>query len=257
MGANPKKSIPIEKYTPLFCGYVDSPYSLVYSNQLRLSKGKETSAAAFFEPLLLYLVLFFPGLGGTNAVNELIPFSSIRELNRIISYTLPGLALLWYLILKKNSLSLSKETLKPKLEDAYSFFWAFPGLILIGLGISLLIAQISPFSAPPKVQAPENILGWMAMISSCIGTGYLEESFFRFYLLQKLGEWVSSKTPRIIFSVLLFAFCHVYEGPWGILNAALAGLLLSILFERYKSLHGIAMAHSFYNAFVYAMGSFI
>ena len=94
------------------------------------------------------------------------------------------------------------------------------------------------------------------MAISCILTGYLEESFFRFYLLQKLEVCGALVLPRIFFATLLFAYCHAYEGLWGVLNAVLAGLLLSVLFERYRSLHGIAIAHAFYNAFVYAMGIF-
>jgi hypothetical protein len=45
----------------------------------------------------------------------------------------------------------------------------------------------------------------------------------------------------------------VYEGPWGVLNAVLAATLLSFLFLHFKSLHGIALAHGLYNAFVYAL----
>ena len=220
---------------------------------------KEKPGFAFFEPLLLYLVLFFPSfsIGVSDIPGEPIPFSTVQELNRTLGYSLPTLALLWYLILEKKSLSLSPGELKPKPQDGFSFFWGFPGLIIIGVGISLTITRLSPFSVPPKVQAPDNTLGWIVMVCSCVGTGYLEESYFRFYLLRKLKSWVPFIFPRIAFSVLLFAFCHAYEGPWGILNAVLAGVLLSILFERYRSLHGIAIAHGCYNAFVYTMGNFL
>ena len=145
------------------------------------------------------------------------------------------------------------KRLKLKKEDLFSFIWAFPGLILIGAGITAMIAFYSPTSAPPLLIAPVNVQGWIILIFSCIGTGYLEESFFRFYLLQKLEDWVLFRPVRIIFAVILFAICHSYEGYWGILNAALAGLLLSILFEKYRSLHGIAWAHACYNTVVYVV----
>jgi membrane protease YdiL (CAAX protease family) len=216
---------------------------------------------ALFEPLLIYLVLFFPGFspgaGLSDVSKEPILFSTVQELNRILSYTLPALALLWYLILEKKILPLSTRKLKPSPGDAYSFFWGFPGLVLIGLGISLSITWLAPFSAPARVPAPATIPGWIVMVCSCLGTGYLEESYFRLYLLRKLEKWVSFRVPRIAFSVLLFAFCHAYEGLGGILNAVLAGILLSILFERYRSLHGIAIAHACYNVFVYTMGHFL
>jgi membrane protease YdiL (CAAX protease family) len=211
--------------------------------------------------VLLYLVLFFPGFSLGTALSDIsreaIPFSTVQELSRILSYTLPTLALLWYLILEKRSLVISPRRLKPKLEDAYSFLWGFPGLVLIGIGISIMITRLSPFSAPPKVLAPDTVPGWIVMVCSCLGTGYLEESYFRFYLLRKLENWISFRFLRIAFSVLLFAFCHAYEGLGGTLNAVFAGILLSILFERHRSLHGIAIAHGCYNIFVYIMGSLL
>jgi membrane protease YdiL (CAAX protease family) len=63
------------------------------------------------------------------------------------------------------------------------------------------------------------------------------------------------KHRAVLASTLLFAFCHVYEGPWGFLNAALSGVILAFLFLRFRSLHGIAIAHAMYNIFVYALGA--
>jgi len=177
-------------------------------------------------------------------------------MTRILGHTVTALALLWYLILKKKSLSLFPGELRPNPKDAFSFLWAFPGLILIAVSISLMSTRISSFSMPPRVLAPVNAPGWIIMALSCIGTGYLEETYFRFYLMKKLEEWAPPRLLRITISVLLFTLCHVYGGIWGILNAALAGLLLSVLFERYRSLHGLAMAHALYNALVYTMGIF-
>jgi membrane protease YdiL (CAAX protease family) len=107
------------------------------------------------------------------------------------------------------------------------------------------------------VEPPGNVLGWIIMAFSCIGTGYLEESYFRYYLLTKLQTRLPSPAARMIISTVLFSFCHIYEGPWGILNAVLAGLFLSMLFIRYRSIHGIAWAHGAYNIFVYIMGFFM
>jgi membrane protease YdiL (CAAX protease family) len=94
------------------------------------------------------------------------------------------------------------------------------------------------------------------MILSCLGTGYLEESYFRYYLLIKLEIPVPNAAMRAALSTALFSLCHMYEGPWGILNAVIAGLFLSALFVRFRSLHGVALAHAFYNMFVYVMGNF-
>jgi len=94
------------------------------------------------------------------------------------------------------------------------------------------------------------------MVFSCVCTGYLEESYFRYYLLTRLENLFTKDAFRIAISTFFFSLCHMYEGPWGILNAVLAGVLLSVLFVRYRSLHGVAWAHGAYNIFVYVMGSF-
>ena len=212
------------------------------------------------EGLILYFVLFFPGIytspfpaGGMETAA--IPFSILRELGRTLTYTIPSLALLWYLITDKRGFS-SLDEVRPYKRDLFPFAIGLPGLIIIGLFISLLVSFFSKLPPPPRVQAPANIPGWLVMVLSCLGTGYLEESYFRYYLLTKLENPIPQEALRVALSTVLFSLCHIYEGPWGILNAVLAGVLLSVLFFRYRSLHGIAWAHGVYNIFVYVMGIF-
>ena len=231
------------------------------------------------EALILYFVLFFPGVytpfhEGFSSSGT-IPFSAMRELGRTFTYSLPSLALLWYLISDKKGFSAIKETFSQESglsqligqepnpvilqkRDLFSFAAGFPGLVIIGLFISLLISLFSQQSAltiPPMVEGPANFIGWVVMVFSCIATGYLEESYFRYYLLTKLESYLPQPVLRIALSTVLFSLCHFYEGPWGVLNAVLAGVLLSILFIRFESLHGIAFAHGAYNIFVYIAGS--
>jgi membrane protease YdiL (CAAX protease family) len=89
------------------------------------------------------------------------------------------------------------------------------------------------------------------MILSCLSAGYLEETYFRFYLFRQLAGTGPAKAALV--SSLLFALCHLYEGPMGMLNAFAAGLLLFYIFARRRTLHGIAWAHGGYNIFVYIM----
>ncbi|MCL2478767.1 MAG: CPBP family intramembrane metalloprotease [Treponema sp.] len=209
----------------------------------------------FFEPLILYLVLFFPGItAAAPPSGNVAAFSAIGQMLRLFTYSIPALGLIWYLVLEKKSFFVQRP-IKPQKKDLFSFIPGFFGLILIGAGITFLISRFSPSTVPPVIEPPSDIPGWIVMFFSCLGTGYLEESFFRFYLLQKLKDWIPLLPLRVLFSVLLFAFCHGYEGPWGVVNAVLAGLLLSVLFEKYKTLHGIAWAHALYNVFVYITGA--
>jgi len=212
------------------------------------------------EAIILYFVLFFPGVYYTGFSGmESIPFSMLTELSRTFVHTVPSLALLWYLITDKKGFS-SPNVIKPRKPDFLSLAAGLPGLLAISLFVSLLAQLLSPYlgiNIPPKIDGPSDILGFIILVFSCIGTGYLEESYFRFYLLTKLENSVPKTAIRIALSCLLFSLSHVYEGPWGILNALLAGILLSLLFIRFRSLHGVAWAHGAYNMFVYIFMSLV
>jgi membrane protease YdiL (CAAX protease family) len=205
------------------------------------------------EPLILYLVLFLPGAVSYSPPPDLTAFSAERELVRILVYNIPSFTLIWYLLLQKKSLKAWGIGLPGK-QDLLAGFCALPGLLLIGLTISVVSPFFAGIPAGAGLAAPGGLPGWVVMVVSCITTGYLEESFFRFYLLAGLRDLGIGTGKLVCLSVLLFSLCHVYEGPWGALNAVLAGTLLSFLFLHFKSLHGIALAHGFYNAFVYALG---
>jgi membrane protease YdiL (CAAX protease family) len=199
------------------------------------------------------MVLFLPGAIPYSPAGDLTIFSAERELIRILIYSIPSFTLIWYLLLQKKTLKQWGVGLPGK-RDLLAVLCAFPGLLLIGLAISLVSPFFTGIPADAGLGSPGSIPGWIVMILSCVSTGYLEESFFRFYILRGLHE-AGIRTGRLIcVSALLFSLCHIYEGPWGVLNSVLAGTLLSVLFLHFKSLHGVALAHGFYNAFVYALG---
>ncbi|MCL2008326.1 MAG: CPBP family intramembrane metalloprotease, partial [Treponema sp.] len=185
------------------------------------------------------------------------PFSITLTLSRIIAYTLPALALLWFVVLDKNDLPFLLKK-KPDKPDLLTFTIGLAGLVTIGFSISIILMIISRYYGlpiPPRVSSPDNLIGNLVMILSCLGTGYLEETFFRYYLLIKYEN--HSMTSKIIFSTLLFSLSHAHDGPWGIINAMLASIFLSLLFLRYRSLHGIALSHGFYNIFVYTISAIL
>jgi membrane protease YdiL (CAAX protease family) len=214
---------------------------------------KEIPTAILFEALILYLVLFLPGTLSGGDLPEFIEFSALRELSRLLLYSLPAFALVWRFLLLARNLK-DWDAAKPRFRDFRAFFLALPGLLGIGLLISLVSPSLFQGAPIPRLEAPANALGWIILAGSSLGTGYLEESYFRFYLLNRLEETGLGKRRRIFISVMLFSFCHLYEGPGGAINALLAGFLLSLIFVREKSLHGIAWAHGVYNLLVYALG---
>jgi membrane protease YdiL (CAAX protease family) len=69
------------------------------------------------------------------------------------------------------------------------------------------------------------------------------------------GTSKADSVAGIFVSTAFFSLCHLYEGPWGVINAVLAGLLLSLVYIHYGALHGLAWAHGLYNIFIYASGA--
>ncbi|GHV67855.1 hypothetical protein AGMMS49928_05850 [Spirochaetia bacterium] len=205
------------------------------------------------DTLILYLVLFIPGAVSGGVLPEIIAFSALRELSRLLLYSIPALALVWrFLLLSKSAKEW--DVLKIRLRDFRSFLMALPALLITGIAISFIAPKLSGSLPIPRLEAPTGASGWIILILSCFGTGYLEESYFRFYILNNLEKAVPNAKKRIFISVMLFSFCHIYEGPGGAINALLAGIFLSAIFVRERGLHGIAWAHGIYNLLVYVLG---
>jgi membrane protease YdiL (CAAX protease family) len=126
-------------------------------------------------------------------------------------------------------------------------------LLLISAALSFLMQAVLKMPKGPVVQGPENWSGWIVLILSCFCTGYLEESFFRFYLFKRLSDGGIPAGRYVVISSVLFACCHAYEGWGGALNALLAGIVLALVFARSKSLHALAWAHAIYNVLFYVI----
>ena len=200
----------------------------------------------YIEALILYVLLFLSGSiyrpGGFAA------FSIVPELARIFLYNAPALALIWYLLLKvKNFREWGVD--KPGKKDLFAGFLALPCLLLAGFSVTFVSSFFDETAV--MIPTPTSVPSWIVLGFSCISTGYLEESFFRFYLLSKRKEFKLSDIAAVTLSTALFSICHIYEGPWGFLNSVISGVLLSFIFLRYKSLHGIAIAHGLYNLIAY------
>jgi membrane protease YdiL (CAAX protease family) len=213
--------------------------------------------STFIEPLILYAVLFFRISVGAASLGEgaenPVEFSVFAETARIFLYNIPSLALVWYLLLKVKSLKEWGIALPGK-RDLIPAVMAPPALILIGLAISLASRHFDKIPSGSRFLPPQGFIPWIILIISCISTAYLEESFFRFYLLSKRKEMKLGLHRAVLVSVLSFSLCHIYEGPWGFLNAVLSGAVLAFIFLRFRSLHGIAFGHALYNVLVYVMG---
>jgi len=211
----------------------------------------------YIEAIILYVVLFFSGsVASTTAITvETAGFSIAAELVKIFIYGIPSLTLIWYLLLKAKSLR--NWEIVPGKKDLLCCIITLSGLLTAGLSISFVSSYMSGPSAQVLLYSPSTPAGWIVLGFSLIIAAYTEESFFRFYILSRKDEFKMSATQALIFSVSLFSICHIYEGPWGFLNAALSGTFLCFIFLRYKSIHGISVAHGFYNIAIYIINAVI
>jgi hypothetical protein len=211
-------------------------------------KNPEKRPDLFIEPLILYGILFLPGALRHDPPAELMVFSVYRELIRTFAYNLPALALIGYLWWKSGR---TGKVFLPGLRDLFGFLLAFPSLVLTGICVSRAAAFFPELPANIRIEAPGDFAGFAALFFSCISTGYLEEGYFRYYLGEKTGKFGLGPRSFLLISTVLFSFCHVYEGPWGTMNSVLAAVILALGYIRFRSLHGIALAHGVYHLVVY------
>ncbi|MCL2765029.1 MAG: CPBP family intramembrane metalloprotease [Treponema sp.] len=208
----------------------------------------------YIESAILYILLFFSGpaarfAGGTAG------FSAAAEILKLFFHLIPSLALIWYILFK--TWKLEYRIIRPGKKDIVSGLIALPCLLLTGFAITFVSAYFTGASAQAVFYSPVSAADWIVLCFVCIFAAYLEESFFRFYLLSRRQELNLNASSALVLSVALFSICHINEGPWGFLNAALCGTILGFIFLRYNSLHGIAVAHALYNITVYIINAII
>lgn len=208
----------------------------------------------YIEALILYIVLFLSGsagaISGTATPKE---FSVTAEIIRFFLHSVPSLALIWYLIVK--SWKIDDWIVRPGRKDLLAFVITLPFLLITGFTTSFISSFTGGTAAQIMLSSPSTASGWIILCISCISTAYLEESYFRFYLLSRRAELNMNSTLALAFSTALFSICHIYEGPWGFLNAVISGAFLCFIFLRYSSFHGIAIAHGFYNILAYVINA--
>jgi uncharacterized protein len=76
---------------------------------------------------------------------------------------------------------------------------------------------------------------WFALVA--LGAGVSEEVLFRGFLMFYLDSFLKlGAMELIVVSSLLFGFCHIYQGWFGVLGTTLAGFCLAFLYVGTASL---------------------
>jgi membrane protease YdiL (CAAX protease family) len=134
---------------------------------------------------------------------------------------------------------------------------------LVLLGIAWLVALLPDLATrilAPAAEAPNNplleglgrpstspLLLIPVVLLSCLATGYVEELYFRVYLLRRLAQGGFRGWDSILFSSLLFGLAHGSQGPLGALVASLLGAIFALRWRAARSWHEIALGHAFYD----------
>ena len=205
------------------------------------------------EALILFILIFLSRSGGATGV-----FSAKAELLKIFLYYIPSLAIIWHLILKARKIDL--WIVKIGKKDLTGGLITLPCLLITGLTVAFTASYIGGDFAGEgaATQFPgASVFDWIILCISCVIFAYLEESYFRYYILTNREELNLNIVSALVLSVVLFSVCHISGGPWSFLNAVIAGTILGFIFLRYNSFHGIAAAHGLYNIAAYAINSFI
>lgn len=147
-------------------------------------------------------------------------------------------------------------------NSANKIFVLFPFIMGFGLlfCISLFCKALSVF-LDNKVQTadilftkPQNNLQWFFCIITFLLSAFNEEVIYRFYLSDKLKQLLSEKISFKflgaiceLFTLTCFALAHIYLGWISVLNAALAHIVLRVIFIKYKKLWPCVASHFLYN----------
>ena len=200
------------------------------------------------EALILFILIFLSGSSADGG------FSAKTELVKIFMFYIPSIALIWHIILNAGKTNLWIFRFGKK--DITAGLVTFPCLLITGFAVALS-ANITGGQASGQLAAgsPSTVFDWTALCISCIAFAYLEESYFRFYILTNRESLNLNVVSALALSAALFSICHISGGPWSFLNAAIGGTILGFMFLRYNSFHGIAIAHSMYNIAVYIINS--
>jgi membrane protease YdiL (CAAX protease family) len=126
---------------------------------------------------------------------------------------------------------------------------AYAGLAAVSI-FSDTLSGITGTPTAVTIPLPAGVSGWAWTIIICFVSAFFEESLFRYWF------WVKLEKKRPLALLLLvnagvFGLFHLWEGVWGIVNAALAALVLSAVWLKSRSLPAIALSHALYNVSVF------
>lgn len=121
--------------------------------------------------------------------------------------------------------------------------------------LSLTFAYI-PFAVAvaESVSESDYAIDWPSSLMCLLGltaNSIAEELAMRGYLITRLEELWRSRWLAVVVSAALFASYHAYQGLWGTVAVAIAGVLYGSFFVWQRRLWPLIIAHTIYNLLYY------
>lgn len=121
--------------------------------------------------------------------------------------------------------------------------------IALALGFALLFSALGIVN-PVLAEGPagrKTAASFAAIAFSCLGTGYSEELFFRFFAYRRFLKSGLPAMAAAIACSLLFGASHARQGIPGMITAFALGMVFSLFRMKGNSLHSLALAHAAYD----------
>ena len=194
-------------------------------------------------PLVLYAVLFQPF--GHARISEL----TIRTMGALkaVGIAVLQLGIIIFAAVKLNSLPLEGTGLFSfKARSLLHIVLSLLFIALIYLAGCIIISFISGIedvqnTLSVKLEAPVWLLALMML-----AVGYSEELFFRFYMVETMGQVLGNKAA-VLASALFFALGHLYQGYLAVIVIFFIGLGFQWIYSRYRSIHVNAIVHALFD----------
>ena len=187
-------------------------------------------------------------------------------------FSLPCAALALFLFLqdKREEKQLKDQKAGARLwrglMGAGVFFWTLGFLLVLAALLKALFVALK-IQSQGNVVLPTDAAGYAACALSLLAGAFYEECLYRLYLPKALRALASLKAGQAepqklaekkmraaldffaeAAAVALFALAHFWQGPWAVLNALLAGIILRVSFVKARGVWPPFLAHLLYNA---------
>ncbi|MBN9120266.1 MAG: CPBP family intramembrane metalloprotease [Planctomycetes bacterium] len=143
-------------------------------------------------------------------------------------------------------------------ESWERFGLAPPRVLDAPLGAFLLVVALVVWSRVPPIPdfgvrtggqfvGPHGPGEYALMVVKYALAGFAEELVTRAYLLTRLTVLLRSRAEAVLFAALVFAACHAYQGPVGVVHSFVFGVTYGVIFLALGRVWPLAVGHALYN----------